>query len=68
MAKTKKSNIDIKNVLKSVDFSVIPDSEEFKKIKVRPKNRWFNSIMAINVVLIGICLGVITICLILLFA
>ncbi|MDR3330301.1 MAG: hypothetical protein LBS76_03400 [Mycoplasmataceae bacterium] len=46
-------------MLKNIDFSSIPSSDEFQKIKVKPQNRWFNSVMALSIVTIGICLGVI---------
>jgi hypothetical protein len=46
-------------ILKNIDFSSIPSSDEFQKIKVKPQNRWFNSLMALSIVSIGICLGVI---------
>ncbi|GHU47162.1 hypothetical protein FACS1894218_1010 [Bacilli bacterium] len=45
--------------LLTVDFSKIPSTEQFEKIKVKPKNRWFNSVMVIIIVTIGISLGVI---------
>jgi hypothetical protein len=31
------------NQLSEIDFSKIPSSDEFQKIKVKPPRRWFNS-------------------------
>ncbi|MDR1234508.1 MAG: hypothetical protein LBJ97_00280 [Mycoplasmataceae bacterium] len=45
-------------MLKDIDFSTIPSSDEFQKIKVKPQNRWFNSVMALVVIAIGTCVGV----------
>ncbi|MDR2369620.1 MAG: hypothetical protein LBD63_03255 [Mycoplasmataceae bacterium] len=42
-----------------IDFKNIPSGDEFQKIKVKPENRWFNSIMALLVIAIGACVGVI---------
>lgn len=45
-------------MLKDIDFKSIPSGDEFQKIKVKPENRWFNSIMALLVIAIGTCVGV----------
>jgi hypothetical protein len=45
--------------LVAIDFSKIPSTEELDKMKVKPKNRWFNSLMSIIIITIGISLGVI---------
>jgi hypothetical protein len=42
-----------------IDFSALPSSDEFQNVKVKPQNRWFNSLMTTIVVTIGTCLGVI---------
>lgn len=41
------------------DFSHIPSGDEFQKIKIKRENRWFNSAMALLVITIGSCIGVI---------
>jgi hypothetical protein len=46
-------------MLSDIDFTCIPSSDEFQKIKVIPENRWFYSMMALLVVAIGACVGVI---------
>jgi hypothetical protein len=41
-----------------IDFSGIPSSDEFQKIKIKPQNRWFNSMMALLIIAAGTCVGV----------
>lgn len=53
---------------KKINFKDIPSNNEFQKIKVSPKYRWFNSIIAIEITIIGICLGIIIGYLIVIFA
>jgi len=62
------SKVNNENKLDNLDFSQIPTSDEFQKIKVKPPKRWFNSLMAIEVATIGICLGVLIGYLIICFA
>ncbi|MDR2823181.1 MAG: hypothetical protein LBV37_01455 [Mycoplasmataceae bacterium] len=45
--------------INNVDFSKIPSSDEFQKIKVKPENRWFNSLMSLLIAVSGSCIGVI---------
>lgn len=44
------------------------EMDEFKKIKTAPKNRWFHSSMAFLIAAIFVLLGVLSICLIIMFA
>jgi hypothetical protein len=44
--------------LSHIDFSKIPSSDEFQKIKVKPPRRWFNSLMTLSLSILGITLGV----------
>lgn len=56
---TKKAENQLSQEYLKIDFSNIPKSDQFQKVKVKPPRRWFNSLMAIAVAVIGICLGVI---------
>jgi hypothetical protein len=46
------------NQLFEIDFSKIPSSDEFQKIKVKPPRRWFNSWMTITILVLGVTLGI----------
>ncbi|MDR0985858.1 MAG: hypothetical protein LBL60_02820 [Mycoplasmataceae bacterium] len=50
---------EITSRIENVDFSKLPTSDEFQKIKVKPKNRLFNSLITLIMTTTGICLGVI---------
>lgn len=57
-----------KKINKSEDISkLIEDNTNFEKIKAYPKNRWFNSFVAIILTVIGIMLGIIIGCLLIIF-
>lgn len=65
--KTTNINNDISND-KSIEVSkLIEDNANFEKIKTTPKNRWFNSSMVVLLGIIGIMLGVIFGCLMVIF-
>lgn len=58
------------NILKEKTSSVsklIEDNSNFEKIKTIPKNRWFNSSMVVLLGVIGIMLGIILGCLLIIF-
>lgn len=67
MEKPAVSTKEMKNVLEDIDFNSIPSSDTFQNIKVKPPRRWFNSIMALECLIIGTCIGVIIGCVIVAF-
>lgn len=49
------------------NVSKLIDNNNFEKIKAYPKNRWFNSSLAIMFTIIGIMIGIIIGCLFIIF-
>ncbi|MDR3163476.1 MAG: hypothetical protein LBT77_00130 [Mycoplasmataceae bacterium] len=56
---TSKNIIEQTKKLSDIDFSRIPTSDEFQKIKIKPPSRWYNTLMSLTLATTGICVGAI---------
>lgn len=57
----------MENNNKTKEMSKLIDNSNIEVVKAYPKNRWFNSIIAIMFTIIGVMIGIIIGCLFIIF-